>query len=477
MHTSSAAATAAPDSAELFLLSDEQILEIAPESSTAIPGDATEATLPPSGNTSRRAISSAPSAPQRTEDASAATAQPGMAVPTDSAGHQAEPPAWLVQLMADPETGAEARDLWQGVQQARAEAAAYREAFATPDEARALKELYPGGAAQAQAAAERAHALDEIDAAYFGRAGASPEQASAARAALAERMMRENPAAFREMVFAGLRVLQNATEPQNLPANVGARFSASSDPLGIASGPQAAPHASLAASRQSPLSAYAAFEQAANADLERSVGDSIERTIARALPNLAMDEAGTAASAGARTGSVSLRERLAASIRQDVEQALQSDRQLGEQIAKILSARRFDGETRAQVVRLIGDRARQIVPGVARRVIGEWTQSTLAAHRARTERSGSTVNLDTAFGADSNVAPSFGASSSVRPSFRAASSEREPAQAASASPASTRAPRARDIPRSADLARNDRTASRGRSLDYRKLSDEQILDL
>jgi hypothetical protein len=55
------------------------------------------------------------------------------------------------------------------------------------------------------------------------------------------------------------------------------------------------------------------------------------------------------------------------------EAALKGDRQLGEQIVQILFARRFDNETRAQVVRLIGDRARQLVPSVAKRVINDWT--------------------------------------------------------------------------------------------------------
>ena len=58
--------------------------------------------------------------------------------------------------MDDPQSGGEAQDLWNGVQQARLEAAAYREVFAKPEDARALKELYPGGVEQARAAAERA---------------------------------------------------------------------------------------------------------------------------------------------------------------------------------------------------------------------------------------------------------------------------------------------------------------------------------
>jgi hypothetical protein len=105
--------------------------------------------------------------------------------------------------MKDPWNGEEARELWNGVQQAKQEAAAYRTAFATPEDARALKELYPGGVNEARAAAERARLLDDFDRSYFGGAGKSAQEVSVTRAQLAQKMLREDPAAFREMVFAG----------------------------------------------------------------------------------------------------------------------------------------------------------------------------------------------------------------------------------------------------------------------------------
>src|SRR5438552_15036498 len=106
--------------------------------------------------------------------------------------------------MKDSWSGEEARELWDGVQQARQEAAAYRAAFATPEDARALKELYPGGVNEARSAAESAKTLDDIDRAFFGAAGKSPLEVSASREQLAQQMLREDPGAFREMVFAGL---------------------------------------------------------------------------------------------------------------------------------------------------------------------------------------------------------------------------------------------------------------------------------
>jgi len=306
--------------------------------------------------------------------------------------------------------------------------------FASPEEMRGLAELYPGGLSQAKTAAERARTLDEIDVAYFGTTGNSPEQVSTARAQLAQRMLHENPAAFREMVFAGLRALE---ETNAAAVGDGANQPAAAPPSSVMAQHAASLQGNTASASHShdPNAPYVAFERAANEELERSVGASIERTIAQALPNLGKGEGEV--SAGARNGSVSLRERLASSVRQDVEAALKGDRQLGEQIAQILAAKRFDDATRAQVVRLIGDRAQQLVPSAARRVIGEWTSTTLSAHGARSERTA------------------------------AASGRREVASAAT---------------RSSPQGRSERGSASGRAassrnLDYRKLSDEQIVDL
>jgi hypothetical protein len=120
---------------------------------------------------------------------------------------------------------------------------------------------------------------------------------------------------------------------------------------------------------------------------------------------------------------------LSAAIRQDVEAALKGDPQLGDQIAQILSARRFDNETRAQVVRLIGDRARQLVPSAAKRVLNDWTQTTLAAHRSRNQKTETTEGRKDI--ASAGAGPSGGSSRTAPP----------------------------------------------KSVDYHKLSDEQILNL
>jgi hypothetical protein len=416
-------------------LSDEQILEIEPERGVARSESQTASEQAPAKQTPVN----------RTEDAAPSPAfSTSQTVPVSDESSVTnrgalEPPAWLAAQMQDPWGGEEAREFWDGVQQARSEAAAYRAAIASPEDARALKELYPGGVSEARAAAERARLLDEVDRAYFGADGTSPEQLSASRAQLAQRMMREDPAAFREMVEAGIRVLQETASAQgptrkslaigNDPALVMAQNAV---PL---EGNQ--PATAFAKTQgQAHVAAYAAFERAANEDLERSIGGAIERTLTQALPSIEQHNAPGLAVA---QRAAPLQEKLASSIRAEVEKALQGDRQLGEQVAQILASRRFDSDARAQIVRLINERAQQLVPGAAKRVLNEWTQTTLAAHRGRTQRT---------------------ETMSPRADVALAS---VPARTVSDQKIQTR--------------RQDASATRSQPINYRKVSDEQILEM
>jgi hypothetical protein len=451
---------------DLFALTDEQILEIAPEAEVASREDpvAPAEQVSISANSDARSVTQSPATSHHAAVADqhavgqGTGAQPEMAVPL-------EPPAWLAAQMQDPWGGEEAREFWNGVQQARTEAAAYRSAFATPEDARALKELYPGGVSEARTAADRARLLDEVDRAYFGAAGNSPEQTSATRAQLAQRMLREDPAAFHEMVETGLKVLQEAARPQShgtkslasavSDAGQGVPDARATTSVVVAQhaaplqGNQPNAATASAAHNDAHVAAYAAFERAANEDLERSVGGAIERTLAQALPASERGYTSGQARRGEQAGTQHaspLRERLAASVRADVEKALQGDRQLGEQVAQILVGRRFDNDARAQIVRLIAERAQQLVPGAAKRVLNEWTQTTLAAHRGRTQREESaSAKADVAL-----------ASVPAHP----VGSERTLA-------------RRQDAPRGSGQA----SAGKPQAINYRKLSDEQILEM
>jgi hypothetical protein len=340
-------------------------------------------------------------------------------IESQTAGQGAEPPRWVAEAMNDPQRGGEARAFWEGSLKTQQEAAAYRQVFAKPEEARS--------------AAERARVLEEIDRAYFGATGNSAEQTSAARAQLAQRMLRENPAAFREMVFASLRALEETGKQGSTEAGNGTAATGRNETAAHAGQPasQDSSSAGREDARNSQLAAYAAFERAANQELEQSVGGAIELTLDQALPN------------ANRADSAAMKGRLAATIRQDIEKALQDDRQLGQQVAQILAARRLSDESRAQVVRLIGERARQLVPGATKRVLQDWTQTTLARHRSRTRQNETAA-------ARSDLAPAN--SSGTNPRLQAGDNTRP-------------------------SARNDNRGGKGTKVDYRKLSDEQILDL
>jgi hypothetical protein len=417
----------------LFALTDEQILEIEPEAQSDT-GD------------EEKAASLSVTAAARYSATHGAAGQPATGTVANNVvgvagGAGVEPPRWLADMMRDPQSGGEARDFWQGVTQARQDAAAYREVFAQPAEARA--------------AAQRARMLDEIDRAYFTGNASDRSQ-------LAATMMREDPAAFREMVFEGLRALEEAEKSRgagngggdsrlarafaggsgaaqgtasasapatgDTPASTAASTSGlnsainSRAPAGAAAQPGNAEH-------DARMAAYASFERSANEDLERSVGGAINRTLNQALPDTGHGDSGA------------LKSRLVGAIRQDVEKALQDDRQLGEQVAQLLSGQRLNNETRTQVVRLIGERAEQLVPGAAKRALKDWTQSTLAAHRERTGRG-------TAAGARQDVAP-VAISASGR-----GDSQSKPGR---------------------DSAATSEPEGVRRGVDYRKVSDEQIL--
>ncbi|HTQ61959.1 MAG TPA: hypothetical protein VMI32_17175 [Candidatus Solibacter sp.] len=399
---------------EFFALTDEQILEIDPEPQDVYVTDRTPESLPASVNArpqDGRLETGAANDPARGVGTGAESTQSAQTQDAQAS----ELPAWLAETMNDPQRGAEARALWEASQQANREVASYREVFAKPEEARV--------------AAERARALDDIDRAYFGGDAAQRSQ-------LATMMLREDPVAFREMVFAGLRALEEAGKPIHgrsvTDALTQLRTAAPDIEKNIAATAQQntiAQHRSDDSAQHAHLAAYAVFEKAANEELERSVGGAIERTLEQALP------------AAGRADGAALKSRIAGVIRQDIETKLQSDRQLGEQVAQILSAKQLDPETRAQVVRLIGERAQQLIPVATRRALNEWTQTTLAAHRGK----------------------------SAHP------------QAASGRESPTAAPVPRDLPPNRnDAARVPQSATRPNfknRVNYGKLSDEQILEL
>jgi hypothetical protein len=117
----------------------------------------------------------------------------------------------------------------------------------------------------------------------------------------------------------------------------------------------------------------------------RDVRSAVTDTLARVLPD------GVAEGAARRIGD---------DIFNEIHRALASDATLSEQVALVLRVPlasgqaplasgqgwRFGTAEQQQVVSLLAGRARQIMPSVARRVIGEWTSSVLGASRSKAAR-------------------------------------------------------------------------------------------
>ena len=120
--------------------------------------------------------------------------------PNAVAGAGLAMPEWMVAAAGDPKHGAEAQRLWQEHQ-------AFRASFSSPDEARAMKELFPGGAQEAQTLRQASQAVDQLDAAiYSGDARAQSE--------VVAELARANPAAFRQLFAEAEKVLAGMGQAQ-----------------------------------------------------------------------------------------------------------------------------------------------------------------------------------------------------------------------------------------------------------------------
>jgi hypothetical protein len=298
-------------------------------------------------------------------------------------------PEWMQAVAGDPKHGAEAQQLWQEHQ-------AFRASFSSPEEARAIKELFPGGAQEAHALRQAAQAVDQLDAAiYSGDARAQSE--------VVTELARANPAAFRQLFAEAAKVLagmgQSQPVTQGSPTLCEPREGWGTQQTSVASqDPSMAGHPSpvtnhpsqtLGAS-QSPVTghqspqfdpaAYAAFERATNDTVARDVRAAVGDTLARVLPE------GIAEGAARRIGD---------DIFNEIHRTLAADRSLSEQVGEVLrgsprefttSGWRFGTVEQQRIASLLAGRAKQLVPGVARRVIGEWTSSVLGASRSKAAR-------------------------------------------------------------------------------------------
>ncbi len=332
--------------------------------------EAAGAGLSPAAADDRGAPASAPTN-QREEDVGAplqgAPSGQAESLPSQeptAAGKAAEPPAWLKTLLEDPRAGGEAKQFWEAH-------AAYREAFATPAEARTVAELFPGGADEARQARGAAEELRAFDAAYLS---GEPQ----AHAQLAAYLFNAQPRAFQSILRQAARVLaeRDPAAWREFVASAGAGANSVAPKGAVAQDPE---HAALERERadlaheRSELRAsqYSALRGAVNDAVAGDVRGEIARVLGAAL--------GADISEGARS-------RIADDIFSEIHSTLSADYTLTRQVGAVLETSRFDDGTRQQVAQLIAARAKALLPSVAKRVVADWTTSVLALARRKTEK-------------------------------------------------------------------------------------------
>jgi hypothetical protein len=198
--------------------------------------------------------------------------------------------------------------------------------------------------------------LDRMDALFFSK---RPED----HAALARAVADLDPAAFASLAKAmnGL-----ATEPQRRGENPSGTkgtgqggANTTSTPTGDGIG------------RSAATAAQEEFFHATNATAVQSVLDAIESQVERLLPESA---------------SKSARNRVVGEIYRELDNTLRSNRQLAQQMREAFRSGALDADHQRAIVSLIAGRARQALPGVAKRVLNEWTSTVVAANQDRRAR-------------------------------------------------------------------------------------------
>jgi hypothetical protein len=284
-------------------------------------------------------------------DSNAANEHTGAEQSSDASAAEAHTDAQAEeQLQAALNAHPELRRAWQ-------EAESYREAFATPEEARAATALLGD--------------LDRMDALFFSH---RPED----HTELARAVANLDPAAFASL----------AQAMSNLAAG-GLQAAAKAQETGSGENQQQIPRtpsrgsdnqSNTESSRDSarngnahfgPTPAQLEFLHAANAAAVQGVLDAVETQVDRLLPDGV---------------SKTARNRVVGEIYRELDASLGANRQLGQQMRDALRSGSLDAQHQRAIVGLVTGRARQALPGIAKRVLTEWTSTVVAANQDRLAR-------------------------------------------------------------------------------------------
>ena len=251
----------------------------------------------------------------------------------------------------------ELRHAWQ-------DAHDYRESFATPQAAREATAMLGD--------------LNRMDALFFSR---RPED----HAELARTVAQLDPAAFASLSRAMAAVAAQNGAPGDAASSHAALQNAAgaAPPAANTATPAATPAATQSASNDSAQStnaqgtpggltpAQTEFVQAANASAVEGVLEAIESQLDRLLPENMP--------ARART-------RVAGEVYRELDSALRGNREFTEQMKRAFRSGALDAGHERAIVSLVTRQARQALPGVAKRVLNEWTSALVTANAERRER-------------------------------------------------------------------------------------------
>ncbi len=271
------------------------------------------------------------------------------AQPVTTSDPSLEPAHLQAAFQANPEL----RAAWH-------DAKSYREAFTTPEAARAatgmLADLNRMDALffsrRPKDHAQLAHAVADLDPVAFASLARAMSQ-------VAQSTVVTFPAIAARSVSAPNRQIQDAG-----PKPGATKESSGQDQHAIASARDPKPANGVTPAQEQ-------FFHATNAAAVEGVVEAIESQVERLLPDGI---------------SKSARNRVVGEIYRELDSTLRANRTLTQQMRDAFRSGALDANHQKAVVSLITGRARQALPAVAKRVLNEWTTTVVSANQQRRER-------------------------------------------------------------------------------------------
>jgi hypothetical protein len=285
-------------------------------------------------------------------------------------------PSEPAQFQAIFEANPALRDAWR-------EAHSFREIFPDVEAAREIRKLFPS-LDDARAANSQISDLARIDALFFSN---QPES----HAELAAAIYRLNPGAFRNLAqmmsammasSGGTAQRTDAAAPTPAPTSASAQNLATPQETSL---PEPSERSSVNAANEH------AFFHETNAAAVEGVLSSIQSQLDRLLPE---------------STPKNTRQRLTGEIYRAIDVSLQSNRAFGQQLRQAFRSGQMSADNQRAIVGMVVGRAKQALPGIAKRVLSEWTSGVVAHASTRQERQRNAAKrVDIAGGAPGGDAP------------------------------------------------------------------------